>query len=159
MEASLNSLKEDEKFQVAIDYVSEESSDLAFTAVSLREKLDDEILGKLSPVAAALTSLDLAGAAVSEAEVIEQLSKMPNLLKLDLKETELGDAVLDAVANLEQLEFLNLFDTRVTDAGLMKLKPLGNLKKIFLGRTDVTAEGADELKNALPGLEVNLGVN
>jgi len=36
VEASLNSLKEDEKFQVAIDYVSEESSDLAFTAVSLR---------------------------------------------------------------------------------------------------------------------------
>jgi hypothetical protein len=66
--------------------------------------------------------------------------------------------VLDAVAQLEGLEWLNLYGTQVTDAGLMKLKELGNLQKIYLWQSKATAEGAKALKADLPGLEIIFGV-
>ena len=69
-----------------------------------------------------------------------------------------GDAVLDAVAQLEGLEWLNLYGTQVTDAGLMKLKGLGNLKKVYLWQSKATADGAKALKVELPSLEVIFGV-
>lgn len=159
LQSSLNSLKEDEAFKTSLDYASQDSSDLEFSAVSLRQKLNDETFVKLEQVAESLTSLKLGATSVTESAVVDQLSKMPNLRKLDLSQTEVGDGAMDAVAKLDKLEYLNLYGTQVSDAGVAKLKTLVNLRSLYLWQSKVTPAGGDALKKELPGLEVVFGVN
>lgn len=157
--ASLSELKADELLSTAIDYTSQDSSDLEFSAVSLRERMDDGILAKLSPVAEALTSLRLGSTSVTEFAVVEQLSQMPNLVKLDLSQTEVGDGAMKAISKLENLEYLNLYGTQVSDVGLLELKTLVNLRKLYLWQSRATPEGAEELKKELPGVEIVFGID
>ena len=159
LQNSLDTLKQDPAFKTSLNYASQDSTDLEFTAVSLREKLDDQKFLKLAPVAEALTSAKLGSTSLTEEAILAELPKMKNLRKLDLSQTKIGDTALDAVASLEGLEWLNLYGTEVTDAGLMKLKGLGSLQKIFLWQSKATPEGADALKKELPGLEIVFGVN
>ena len=158
LQNSIDTLKQDPAFKTSLNYASQDSNDLEFTAVSLRGKLDDATFLKLAPVATALTSVKLGSTSITEETIAAELPKMENLRKLDLSQTQVGDAVLDAVAQLEGLEWLNLYGTQVTDAGLMKLKGLGNLKKVYLWQSKATADGAKALKVELPSLEVIFGV-
>jgi uncharacterized membrane protein len=159
LQNALDALKQDPAFKTSLNYASQDSTDLEFTAVSLRGKLDDATFLKLAPVSTALTSVKLGSTSITEETVAAELPKMENLKKLDLSQTQIGDAALDAVAQLEGLEWLNLYGTQVTDAGLMKLKGLGNLKKIYLWQSKATPEGAEALKAELPGLQVVFGAN
>ena len=159
LQNSIDALKLDPAFKTSLNYASQDSTDLEFTAVSLRGKLDDATFLKLAPVSTALTSVKLGATSVTEATIAAELPKMANLRKLDLSQTQIGDAALDAVAQLEGLEWLNLYGTQVSDAGLIKLKGLGNLKKIYLWQSKATQEGAKVLQAELPGLEVVFGVN
>jgi len=158
LQNALDALKQDPAFKTSLNYTSQDSNDLEFTAVSLRGKLDDTTFLKLASVSTYLTSVKLGSASITEENLAAELPKMKNLIKLDLSQTQVGDAVLDAVAQLEGLEWLNLYGTHVTDAGLMKLKGLVNLQKIYLWQSKATAEGAKALKADLPGLEVVFGV-
>lgn len=159
LQTSLDTLKQDSNFKTSLGYASQDSTDLEFTAVSLREKLNDETFAKLAPVAESLTTLKLGSTSVTEAAIVEHLPAMKNLTKLDLSQTEVGDGVLDVVATLENLEYLNLYGTKVTDAGIMKLKTLGNLKDLYLWQSQATPEGGAALKKELPGVEITFGVN
>jgi len=158
LQNALDALKQDPAFKTSLNYTSQDSNDLEFTAVSLRGKLDDTTFLKLASVSTYLTSVKLGAASIAEETIAAELPKMKNLRKLDLSQTQVGDAVLDAVAQLEGLEWLNLYGTQVTDAGLMKLKGLGNLQKIYLWQSKATAEGAKALNVELPGVEVIFGV-
>jgi hypothetical protein len=68
-----------------------------------------------------------------------------------------GDGLLEVIANLKDLEYLNVYGTKVTDTGILKLKSLAGLKQLFGWQSQVTEEGAKALKKELPGLYVNLG--
>ncbi len=72
---------------------------------------------------------------------------------------DIGDASLDAVAQLKELEWLNLYGTKVTDAGLLKLKSLPKLKKLYLWDSKATPEGAAALKKEIPEMEAYFGAN
>jgi uncharacterized membrane protein len=159
LQNALDSLKQDPAFKTSLNYASQDSTDLEFTAVSLRGKLDDQTFLKLAPVSTALTSVKLGATSITEETIAAELPKMANLKKLDLSQTQIGDAAMDSVAKLEGLEWLNLYGTQVTDAGIMTLKGLGNLKKIYLWQSKATPEGAKALQAELPGLEVVFGVN
>ena len=158
LQNALDTLKQDPAFKTSLNYSSQDSNDLEFTAVSLRGKLDDTTFLKLASVSTYLTSVKLGSASITEETLAAELPKMKNLIKLDLSQTQVGDTALDAVAQLESLEWLNLYGTKVTDAGLMKLKGLGNLQKIYLWQTKATAEGAKALNAELPSVEVIFGV-
>ena len=159
LDSALGTLKQDEQLKNAINYVSQDSTDLEFTAVSLRKDMNDDHIAKLAPVSEALTSLRLGATSVSEAGLQSSLPKMTNLRKLDLNQTAITDAGLDAVAQLEHLEWLNLYGTAVTDAGIAKLKTLTKLKKLYLWNSKATPAGAEALREELPELEVNFGTN
>jgi uncharacterized membrane protein len=158
LQSSLDTLKQDEAFKTSLGYVSQDSTDLAFSAVSLREKMDDDRLAKLAPVAESIVDMGLGSSSVTEAALINELKGMKNLRKLNLSQTQAGDSVLDVVAGLKNLQYLNLYGTQVTDEGLMKLKSLGNLKSLYLWQSKATPAGGEALKKELPGLEVTFGV-
>jgi hypothetical protein len=95
---------------------------------------------------------------------LAHVASLANLEGLILAETEVTDAGLEHVKSLRNLECLNLGDTRITDAGLEQLKSLRNLKWLKLGdihgaqvifpRSQVTDEGVEKLREALPDCEI-----
>jgi uncharacterized membrane protein/mono/diheme cytochrome c family protein len=101
----------------------------------------DRDLRALSPLGRNLTSLDLAGTAVTDAG-LAALADMPNLRELHLDRTRVTDAGLAALRPLSHLEYLNLYGTAVTDAGLATLRPLPSLHRLYLWRTNVTPAAA-----------------
>jgi hypothetical protein len=90
----------------------------------------------------------------SDAE-LAHVGRLPALVKLCLVEMKLTDAGLAHLEGLTNLSQLHLRDTQVSDAGLWHLKTLTNLSRLDLGNTQVTATGMNELKQALPRLEIN----
>jgi hypothetical protein len=154
LQSTLATLKQEMTFKTSLNFVSQDSSDLEFTAVSLREKLTDEMFLKIAPVSEALSSLKLGSTSVTGNALETELPRMTRLKKLDLSQTQIGDKTLDTIGDLEGLQWLNLWGTQVTDSGLMKLKGLSKLRKIYLWQSQVTKKGAAALKKELPDLEV-----
>ncbi|MDA7654965.1 hypothetical protein N8629_04150, partial [Akkermansiaceae bacterium] len=154
LQSTLATLKQEMTFKTSLNFVSQDSSDLEFTAVSLREKLTDEMFLKIAPVSGALSSLKLGATSVTDNALKTELPKMTRLKKLDLSQTQIGDKTLETIGDLGGLEWLNLWGTQVTDSGLMKLKDLSKLRKIYLWQSQVTKKGAAALKKELPDLEV-----
>ena len=145
-------------FPNAVGFVSQQDSDLTFTAVSMRKDFTDEHLAKLAPVSAELVDVNLGSTSVTDAGAAN-LSKMPKLKKLWLNGTQITDNGLEAVKGLNELEYLNLYGTEITDEGLKKLASLKNLKKLYLWQTKVTPGAAEEFKKSVPECDVNLGIS
>ena len=59
--------------------------------------------------------------------------------------------------NIPNVVRLNLAETKVTDAGLAHLEGLKNLKSLYLWQTQVTPDGAEKLRQALPDCNIDLG--
>lgn len=144
-------------FPNAIGFVSQQDSDLTFTAVSMRKEFKDEHLAKLAPVNGGLVDVNLGSTSITDAGAAN-LGKMPKLKKLWLNGTQITDAGLDALKGLNELEYLNLYGTQVTDEGLKKLSGLKNLKKLYLWQTKVTPGAVEEFKKSVKDCDVNMGI-
>jgi hypothetical protein len=91
---------------------------------------------------------------------LEHLKGLANLRILELSKTKVSDRGLVHLTGLTQLKYLYLNGTNVTDAGLGHLKGLTNLELLWLTSVDrndthVTAAAVEELKAALPILEID----
>ena len=93
--------------------------------------------------------LNLSGTAVSDSG-LRRLREIQSLRWLNLSGTHITDAGLLALTGLVDLEQLFLDETDVTDAGLKHLCGMKSLKVIVVGGANVSAEGVDELRTALP---------
>ncbi len=145
------------EFPGGLTFESQASSNLTFTAVSLRANLNDQVFAKLKPVIPSMVSMDLSSTAVTDSSV-KLLASAKDLRMIRLSETKISDAALDTLAGLKNLESINLYGTRVSDAGVEKLKSLPKLKRLYLWQTDVTTGMIDKLKAALPGVEIITGI-
>jgi YHS domain-containing protein len=116
----------------------------------------DAQLANLTPIAAQVYELNLAGSKVTDAGLAE-VGKLTNLRRLHLEKTAVTDAGLANLKGLANLEYLNLYSTAVTDAGLAHLTGLKNLRNLYLWQTKVTAEGAASLKKSLATVTINRG--
>jgi hypothetical protein len=77
---------------------------------------------------------------------LEQLARLPEIGKLDLRDTQVTDAGLSHVEDMPQLQLLYLENTRVTDAGLQHLEVLTRLEHLSLKKTQVTDSGLEHVK-------------
>jgi len=145
------------EFPAALNFESQSSSGVTFTAVSMRKDFGDDDLAKLGPVMPALVSLDLSACTVTD-NGAKLLKNAAELKSLRLSETGVTDAGLEILAGLPKLESLNLYGTQVTNAGIIKLAGLANLKKLYLWQTKVDDAGLQALKAKLPGCEIVMGL-
>lgn len=144
-------------FAGGLNFESQQSSALTFTAVSMRADFGDEAMEKLGAVMGDLVSIDLSATKLTDVGV-SALAKAQSVRMLRLSETSVGDASLEVIGGLPELESLNLYGTSVTDEGLRKLSGLQKLRKLYLWQTKVTDKGVEELRKALPECEVVTGV-
>jgi hypothetical protein len=144
-------------FPGGLTFESQASSKLTFTAVSLRNNLNDQVFAKLKSVIPSMVAMDLSSTAITD-DSVKLLATAKDLRVLRLSETKISDAALDTLAGLKNLESINLYGTRVTDAGVEKLKSLTHLKRLYLWQTDVSEGMITKLKEALPELEIITGI-
>lgn len=144
-------------FPGGLTFESQSSANLTFTGVSLRKNLTDELFVKLDPVLSKMVAVDLSATSVTDAS-IAKLAAATDLRMVRLSETGITDASMDTLAKLTKLESVNLYGTKVTDAGVKKLTALPNLKRLYLWQTAVTPAAIEEIKKALPAVEIVTGV-
>lgn len=119
--------------------------------------ITDEQLAPL-PEVKELVWLNLRGTKITDKALV-YVGKCQSLTNLQIPLTQITDAGLGHLSGLAELEILNLYGTQVSDAGLKHLEPLKKLRKLYVWQTQVTPEGAAQLREALPELEVVLGVD
>lgn len=87
--------------------------------------------------------------------LIEVLEAIEGLETLLFYCTELVDEDLALVSSLTNIHTLGLLSCfRITDKGLLNLKNMRTLKRLSVLGTSVTEEGAQDLVNYLPNLEI-----
>lgn len=154
LQASINEIQK--TFPGAVQFESQDSNGLTFTAVSMRGKFSDEDFLKLGAVMPDLISIDISASLITD-KSLALISPATGLRSLRLSETKITDAGLDAVAKLASLESLNIYGTEITDAGLQKLATLPKLKKLYVWRSKATPAGIEELKKKLPSCAIETG--
>jgi hypothetical protein len=72
------------------------------------------------------------------------------LKRLNLDDTNIGDAGIPAITQLGQLEFLHLGKTAISDEGVAGLAKLTQLRELILTNTAISKKAVAELQAALP---------
>lgn len=120
--------------------------------------LNKESLSLLSKVNQQVTWLHLSNAGLTDAD-LNFLSDLENLTLLRLDNNAITDGGLKSLEGLPHLESLNLYGTEVSGQALESLKKLPSLKKVFLWQTQVSADDVTAIREALPHLEVDAGID
>jgi hypothetical protein len=76
-----------------------------------------------------------------------------------LENNPITEQGLKVIEGLPHLESLNLYGTNVTGAILETLQSLPSLKKVYLWQSKVSQEEAAQIQEALPEVDVDVGVN
>lgn len=86
------------------------------------------------------------------------LVEMPNLksLWIGLGKGEITDEGVHYLSKLTNLEVLDLQRTNISDTAMKDLANLKKLHKLYLNHTGISDEAVNQLKKAIPELEVNL---
>jgi len=138
--------------------LAQDTEQLRLSVINAADKFGDKELALLAPIANQILWLDLARSQVTDAG-LATIAQMNFLERLHLENTKVTDAGLAKIGKLPALEYLNLYGTKVTDAGAAGLADAKALKKLFVWQTGVTKAGAKALEGKVPGLVVNVGLS
>lgn len=122
-----------------------------------KKQSGDSLVQALRPIAEQLTWLDMGGGSTTDV-ALKVFSQFTNLTRVHLEKTQVTDAGMQHLMDLDYLQYLNLYGTNVSDEGIMHLKALKNLRELTLFQTKVTLEGVAKLQEALPQLQINMGI-
>jgi hypothetical protein len=136
--------------------ISQKNNLLRVDCSLVADKVTDETLAALAPLADHLTDLNLAGSKISDAG-LKAVAACSKLTRLHLEKTAITDAGIDALSSLSNLQYLNLYNTAVGDQGVAKLSGNRNLSKLYLWQTKVTDDGAMALQKEMPSLMISRG--
>ena len=85
----------------------------------------------------------------SEGPIGRLLFGLPNLVRLDLSDSEVADEHLRAIRNMEKLESIRMERTGITDAGLTLLQEHPSLIEVELAETRTSTKARRELALSL----------
>lgn len=122
--------------------------------VSEASSINDETLAIIGQMKS-LKRLNLWRDTITDAGVAH-LAGLTQLEWLNVDNTHLTDAGLPYLKGMTSLAFLHLGSTGVTDEGMPALTTLKSLKDLKVTRTAVTEEAAETLKQAIPGIDIQL---
>lgn len=148
----LNKLKQQ---NVSLSTFGEGSNYLMANFVNVKN-YNSTLIDDLQNIDNQLVRIKLGNQPVSDDDV-KKLSSLKNVTRLNLEKTAITDAALVHLKNLPNLEQVNLYGTNITDKGLLDLSKCPNLKVIYLWQTKTTAAGIEQLKKALPNVQIDTG--
>lgn len=153
IEAAMTALRQQ---GAVVQRVAEDTDAIDVNLSLLRDKVTDETLKLLEPLAPRLVWLNVSRTAITDASAAS-LGKLKQLRRLHVANTEVGDGAVRAMADLEKLEFANFYGTKITDDALPFFLLMPALKKLHAWQTGVTAEGAKAARDHFAKFEVDVG--
>ena len=142
---------------VHVERIAGESNLLWIDFAATAPKVKDEDVARLiEPLREFVAELSLARSAISDASCA-LFARIPNLYRLDLRSTAVGDA---GIAKLEQhakLAELVLARTKITDASIDVLLALPALDRLYVWGAPITADGLAHLRQGRATLKVDAG--
>ncbi len=90
---------------------------------------------------------------------LRHISQMHSLKKLHLELTKIDDRGTQYLSGLQKLQYLNLFGTSVSDVGLQELYSNRKLTHLYVWQSKITPEGISKIQVQLPELKVVAGVD
>lgn len=119
------------------------------------EPISDAQIAHLSSLAPTLKELNLSNVLMSKEGTLAL--QLPELVKLDLSGNYLLNSSMSGLLHLGRLRFLNISNTRVGDGGLLNVGGLSSLKLINAGGSEITSYGVSSLRGLRSDIKV-LGV-
>lgn len=143
--------------RVHVELLEPGSTRIAVEFSALGPDADDALAARLlAPVADNVAALSLARTQAG-AQSLALAARMPRLERLDLRDTPVDDAALEALRGHEALEELVLVRAKLSDASVDTLLDLAWLRRVYLWQSGVGAEGLARLAAARPELLVESG--
>jgi uncharacterized membrane protein len=124
------------QFPNILDYDSRSSADLRLNASTLGARFGDRDLEAFAPIAGQIVVADLSRTAISDHSGAF-IASMKRLRVLRLMDTNLTDATLLRLENLNQLESLDVYGTPVTPRVLPTIAKLPKLSHFYAGQTRI----------------------
>ncbi|MDC0368991.1 hypothetical protein OAN13_04775 [Opitutales bacterium] len=122
-------------------------------AVTQFEKVTDEKVAALFPLAGNLVHLDLRNTALTSAGCAT-VSKLTNLVHLNLRGCSVKDSGVQQLTTLKNLQSLNLGQTQISPQGLVGLIKLPALTRLNLWESKAVTAGLAPLVKVRPNLEI-----
>ena len=153
-EGTINKLK---AANIKLDKVLKDNP---FLVASLRDRkdLNATVFKQLKRISEQLIELDLSNTNLTD-DLFLEIKNFPHLQKLSVQKTEITGSNLRALSNLKYLENLNVYNTKFNNSAISDLTELSSLKRLYLWNTNISREGVQQLKNALPDVEINTGIS
>ena len=142
-----------ERSGLHIRTIGQDSPLLEARVVTQFEKVTDEKVAALLPLAGNLVHLDLRNTALTSAGCAT-VSKLTNLVHLNLRGCPTKDSGVQQLTTLKNLQSLNLGQTQVTPQGLVGLIKLPALTRLNLWESKAVAPELVRLLKERPNLEV-----
>jgi Leucine-rich repeat (LRR) protein len=105
-------------------------------------------------IIAKIPKLDTLYVSVTGDDALVPLREMPGLSRLDLSGSQITGDGLVYLLHCSKLEFLSLSKTRIADGSLPYLFKLKQLKELLIVDTELSSEGCEKLRLALPDTHV-----
>lgn len=153
--ADLKILDSLRKLGIVVLPLAPESAFLSVNFISI-PKMTDSLLHTLQPIAKQIAWLKLGSTNASDT-ALRTVGQMPNLTKLFLNDTPVGNVGITHLANLSELRYLNLVGTKVTAQGLASLEKSKHLQQLYLFRTKITSADSIKLKVFFPKAVIDFG--
>lgn len=136
----------------------EAGSQLLWVDFAAPAKATDDIMVRelLTPVVDWIGDLSLARTQITDSS-LELVSAMPQLARLDLRETQVTVSGLAHLAGHDQLTELVVSRTQLDDAVIETLKQLPALERLWIWDAGMTAEGLVALREAMPEVHIDAG--
>lgn len=115
-----------------------------------------ELVKLLAPLKKQLVWLKLDGSNMDDAG-LAAIANLEGLTRLYLDGTAITDVGLEHLKSLKRLQVLNLVGTKVTEKGIAQLKGLPSLRTIYLYKTAVNRSAWAQLKQAFPKTVLDSG--
>ncbi len=97
-----------------------------------------------------LESLSLDYTSVSD-RAVDDLVGLPSLRSLGLSHSEITDAGIQVLKNCTSMQSLSIDATGITDASVSALSQMTSLKELTIGQTLITRQGFESLRSKLSG--------
>lgn len=91
-------------------------------------------------------------------EFYGEISKLKNLIRIQLNGTKTTTDQLLMIKNLNRLESINLYGTQIDNEGLMYLANFPNLKRVYTWQSGVTEEGILSFNEQRPDIKIYKGL-
>ena len=136
----------------------EAGSQLLWVDFAAPAKATDDVMVRelLTPVVDWVGDLSLARTQITDSS-LELVSAMPQLARLDLRETQVTVSGLTHLAGHDQLAELVVSRTQLDDAVIETLKQLPALERLWIWDAGMSAEGLVALREAMPEVHIDAG--